>query len=179
MTLTGVIQVIGTVESYYQGKPLIEVETVGSNTAGALEENTPLANTSTDLGMYLAKAGLYFGPEFFDLYTFVGQAGAEGKITVQNMENTKTTTISFFNCGNSNDTNCQQLATTFKSSATNISTNAHGDTFYRLEDNTRFFQNNNWRGYFIHEADAQEVEKLKNLITIASPSVIASAVSQH
>lgn len=131
------------------------------------------------MGIYISKAGLYFSPSFLENYTFLGNPGENSQIQIQNLENNKITTIAFFNCSNSGDTNCQQLTQTFKANAVKTSTSINGDTFYTLENGSHFFQNNNRRGYFIHDADAQEVDKLKNLITLATPNLIAKAVSQH
>ena len=177
--LTGTVQIIGKIEAFYQGKPLVEVETIGTQTTQNLEQN-PVPNTTvTSKGLYIAKAGLYFWSEFLENYTFVGNPGDNDQIQIQNLENNKITTISFFNCNNKGDTNCQQLTQTFKTTAVRTSTSINGDTFYTLENGSYFFQNNNWRGYFIHDADAQEVDKIKNLITLVTPNLIARAVSQH
>lgn len=48
-----------------------------------------------------------------------------------------------------------------------------------METGSWFFQNNNWRGYFIHDAENVEVEQLKNLISLASPQLISGIVAQH
>ena len=54
------MQIIGKIEAFYQGKPLVEVETLGTHTTQDLEKN-PLPNTTvTSKGLYIAKAGLYF-----------------------------------------------------------------------------------------------------------------------
>ena len=178
-TLTWTVQIIGTIESFYQGKPLVEVENIGTQTAQDLEQTALPSQNTTTMGLYISKAGLYFGAEFFEHYTFLGTPGENNQIQIQNLENNKTTTIAFFNCSNNWDTNCQQLTQTFKTNAIRTTTSINGDTFYTLENWSHFFQNNNWRGYFIHDADAQEVEKIKNLFTLASPNLISKAVSQH
>jgi hypothetical protein len=54
------VQIIGKIEAFYQGKPLVEVETIGTQTTQNLEQN-PVPNTTvTSKGLYIAKAGLYF-----------------------------------------------------------------------------------------------------------------------
>lgn len=59
-------------------------------------------------------------------------------------------------------------------------TTLNGDTFYKLpEEKTRFFQNGNRRGYFINNAEDEEVEKLKNLIIIANAELIKNVVNQY
>lgn len=54
------MQIIGKIEAFYQGKPLVEVETIGTQTTQNLEQN-PVPNTTvTSKGLYISKAGLYF-----------------------------------------------------------------------------------------------------------------------
>lgn len=50
--------------------------------------------------MYFAEAGLYFGSDFFEKYTFVGTPGANGEFVVQNLDSNKITKINYFVCSN-------------------------------------------------------------------------------
>lgn len=180
--LSWVFQIIGTIESFYQNLPLIEVDTIGTQTTS---EN-PLASgdVQTDEpinpGVYIAKAGIGFPAEFFENYAFVGEAGNQWKISIKNLDNEKITEITFFNCTTQGDSNCKELTRTFNDTATKKVTTLNWDTFYRLpEVKSRYFQNGNWRGYFINDADDEEVEKIKNLITLTNPEWIKQVVSLY
>lgn len=173
------MQIVGTITALYQERPLIEVEVIGSQTAKELEQKELTSELIHPSGMYFAQAGLYFQPEFFEKYTFVGTPGENGEFIFQNLDTNTLTKLNFFTCTNLGDTNCQQLVSTFKGTAIKTSTNLDGDVFYTLETGSRFFQNNNWRGYFIHDAQSADVEQIKNLISLASPTLVARVVSQQ
>lgn len=180
--LSGVFQIIGTIESIYKGTPLVEVETIGTQTteltphSATTEEQEPLSNP----GIYINNAGLYFDQNFFENFAFVGQAGANNSIEIKNLENEKITKIEYFTCTQTWETNCKELTRVFKDTSAATSTNSYGDTFYKLSEvQTWYFQNNNRWGYFINNADDTEVEKIKNLITIASPEYIKSLITLY
>lgn len=103
-----------------------------------------------------------------------------GKISIKNLDNEKITVIEYFNCSNQGDTNCKELTRTFKNTASRTSTTLNGDTFYKLpEVQSWYFQNGTQQGYFINNADDEEVEQIKNLIIITSPEWIKNIVNQY
>ena len=113
---------------------------------------------------------LWFPIDFNDNYTFVGEAWENNSISIKNFENEKITKIDFFNCSDSWDTNCKQLTKTFDANATKKITTLNGDIYYKLPDvKSWYFQNWNWRGYFINDADDEEVEKLTILYMWSIP----------
>lgn len=175
-----VFLVEGTVVSLYENLPLVEVSTI---TATNQPETASWENSLEDLnngGVYLSQAGIGFPWEFFDQYAFVWEAGANGEISIKNLDNEKITKISYFLCTNQGDTNCKALRRTFESTAAKKSTTLNGDTFFKLpEVQSWYFQNGTWRGYFINNADDEEVEKIKNLISITSPEWIKETVNQY
>lgn len=180
--LTWIIQIIGTIEAFYKSKPIIEVTNIGTQTTEQITQNTTGTQNqeASSPGIYIANAGIYFGQEFFDTYAFVGQAGSNNKITIKNLENEKITTISYFNCQNSGDQNCKENERVFKNSSAKEITNQDAITFYRLSEvKSRFFQNNNWRGYFINDAEDSEVESIIKLIKVSSPDRIKDFITLH
>lgn len=180
--LSGVFQILGKVESIINGIPLVEVNSIGIATTQATENASgTLQNQSVNNpGIYVAKAGLYFGQDFFDNFAFVGNAGENNNIVIKNLENGKITKINFFTCTTSGDSSCQELIKTFKNNSSKTTTNHDGTAFYRLtEVNSRFFQNNNRRGYFINDAEDSEVESIINLITLPNPDYIKQLVSLY
>lgn len=178
---SGTFQIIWIIETMYQGKALIEVDRIKSLTEDITENPTiPSTTITQNPGIHLENAGLYFGQDFFDTFVFVGQAGSNGIIEIKNLENEKLTKIEFFNCSETWENNCKELTRTFKETWEKATTTSNGDTFYKLaEVQTRYFQNNNRRGYFINNADDQEVEKIKNLITITNPEYIKQLVTLY
>lgn len=181
-TLSGIFQIVGNVESFYQGLPLIEVSAIGTQTTteNLLGSGNETPQETNNPGVYLAKAGLGFPAEFFDSYAFVGEAGTNGEIRLKNLDNEKITTIKFFNCTDSGDTNCKQLTRTFNDTAAKKVTTLNGDTFFKLpEINSRYFQNGNWRGYFINDAEESEVENIKNQILIPNTEIIKDIVTRY
>lgn len=181
-SLSGVFQIWGSIESMYEGLPLVEVSTIGTQTTSEQNqlsgEVVPVENLNP--GVYVAKAGLGFPAAFFDQYAFVGDAEKQGTISLKNLDNEKVTTISYFSCTTHGDNNCKELTRTFSNTAVKTITTLNGDSFYKLpEVKSWYFQNNTWRGYFINDADDEEVEKIKNLITLANPELIKQIVQQH
>ncbi len=131
-------------------------------------------------GIYVAQAGLAFPASFFDQYAFVGEPGTKGEISMKNLDNEKVTTIKYFSCENYGDNNCKELTRTFSNTAVKAVTTLNGDSFYKLpEVQSWYFQNGNWRGYFINDSADEEVEKIKNLITIANSELIKEIVNQY
>ncbi len=180
--LSGVFQVVGTVESFYQGLPLVEVSAIGTQTTSEnpLGSGDDLSQESNNPGIYISKAGLGFPAEFFDNYAFVGEAGNNGEISLKNLDNEKITKIKFFNCTDSGDNNCKQLTKTFGETAAKKVTTLNGDTFFKLpEVKSWYFQNGNWRGYFINDAEESEVENIKNQILIPNAEIIKDIVSRY
>ena len=180
--LSGVFQIVGTVESFYQGLPLVEVSAIGTQTTSEnpLGSGDDLSQESNNPGIYISKAGLGFPAEFFDNYAFVGEAGNNGEISLKNLDNEKITKIKFFNCTDSGDNNCKQLTKTFGETAAKKVTTLNGDTFFKLpEVNSRYFQNGNWRGYFINDAEESEVENIKNQILIPNAEIIKDIVNRY
>lgn len=177
---SGVFVIQGTIVSLYEDLPLVEVSNI---TATNQPETASWENTLEALnngGVYISQAGIGFPWEFFDQYAFVGEAGANGEISIKNLDNEKITKISYFSCSNQGDTNCKSLTRTFESTAAKKSTTLNGDTFFKLpEVQSWYFQNGTWRGYFINNADDEEVEKIKNLITITNPEWIKETVNQY
>lgn len=56
----------------------------------------------------------------------------------------------------------------------------NGDTFFKLpEVKSWYFQNGNWRGYFINDAEESEVERIKNQILIPNAEIIKDIVSRY
>ncbi|MBB1578669.1 MAG: hypothetical protein HG424_001660, partial [candidate division SR1 bacterium] len=180
---SGEFQVLGTLEAIYKNTPLVEVTgivPIASQNQQASTGQQEVQEEVKNPGIYVANAGLYFGQEFFDSFVFVGQAGENGKIEVKNLENDKVTKIEFFTCTNGGDTNCKELTRTFKDTSAQVSTTSNGDTFYKLgEVKTWYFQNGDTIGYFINNADDEEVLKIKNLITIVSPEYVKQLVNLY
>lgn len=59
-------------------------------------------------------------------------------------------------------------------------TTLNGDTFFKLpEINSWYFQNGNWRGYFINDAEEAEVESIRNQILIPNAGIIKDIVSRY
>lgn len=171
----------GTIESIYNGKPLVEVSSITTTSqewtseweAVSVEDNTPQ-------GTYISKAWLGFSQEFFDNFALVWDNYDNGSITVKNLDNNETTTISYFTCTDAWDTNCKQLTKTFESNAIKKITTINWDTFYKLPDvKSWYFQNNNRRGYFINNANDEEVEKLKDYIIIPNLESISKIVNRY
>jgi len=171
----------GTIESIYNGKPLVEVSSITTTSqewnneweAVSIEDNTPQ-------GIYIAKAWLGFSQEFFDNFALVWDNHDNGSITVKNLDNNETTTINYFTCTDAWDTNCKQLTKTFESNAIKKITTINWDTFYKLPDvKSWYFQNNNRRGYFINNANDEEVEKLKDYIIIPNLESISKIVNRY
>lgn len=180
--LSWVFQIIGTVESFYQGLPLVEVSAIGTQTTteNSLGSWSELPQESTNPGVYVSKAGLGFPAEFFDNYAFVGEAWTNGEISVKNLDNEKVTKIKFFSCTDSWDNNCKELTRTFGDTAAKKVTTLNGDTFFKLpEINSWYFQNGNWRGYFINDAEEAEVESIRNQILIPNAEIIKDIVSRY
>lgn len=180
--LSGVFQIIGTLESFYQWLPLVEVSAIGTQTTSenAQGSGNDLSQESNNPGVYISKAGLGFPLEFFDTYAFVGEAGNNEEISLKNLDNEKVTKIKFFNCTDFWDNNCKQLTRTFNDTAEKKVTTLNGDTFFKLpEVKSWYFQNGNWRGYFINDAEESEVERIKNQILIPNAEIIKDIVSRY
>ena len=181
--MTGdIFKIEGTIEAIYQGQALVEVKTIEKNNSSKSETDSPSENSeeTTNPGVYLNQAGIWFPSNFFDQYAFVGEAGENSKISIKNLDNEKITTINYFTCTSQGDTNCKELIRTFEGLSAKKVTTLNGDTFYKLpEEKTRFFQNGNRRGYFINNAEDEEVEKIKNLIIIANAELIKNVVNQY
>lgn len=180
--LSRVFQIVGTVESFYQGLPLVEVSAIGTQTTSEnpLGSGDDLFQESNNPGIYISKAGLGFPAEFFDNYAFVGEAGNNGEISLKNLDNEKISKIKFFTCSDFWDNNCKQLTKTFDTTAEKKVTTLNGDTFFKLpEVKSWYFQNGNWRGYFINDAEESEVENIKNQILIPNAEIIKDIVSRY
>ena len=169
-----------TIESLLNWKPLVEVSLVTNKTqesnqwwdATPVEDNTPQ-------WIYVSEAGVGLTAEFFDNYALVDEQN-KWNITVKNLDNNETTTISYFTCTDAWDTNCKQLTKTFESNAVKKITTINWDTFYKLPDvQSWYFQNNNRRGYFINNASDAEVEKLKDFIIIPNDEIIKNIVTRY
>lgn len=175
------LHIIWTVESYYQELPLVEVHNMGTQISwdNDEEENT-LGEDAENPWIYVEQMGIGFPAEFFDQYAFVGEPGKNEEISIKNLDTEKITTIKSFECTNYGENNCKELTRTFENSANKKVTTLNGDTFYKLaEIQSRYFQNGEWRGYFINDADDEEVEKIKNLIIIANPNLIKDVVNRY
>lgn len=179
-SVSGTFLVQGTIAALYQDLPLVEVSSI---TMTNMPETISGENTLEELnniGVYIPQAWIGFPSEFFDQYAFVGEAGMNGEISIKNLDNEKITKISYFPCTNQGDSNCKEMARTFWNTASKKITTLNGDTFYRLSEvQSWYFQNGTWRGYFINNADDEEVEKIKNLIVITSPEWIKETVQQY
>lgn len=176
---SGTFLIQGTIVSLYQDLPLVEVSSVTTISSENMSGDNNIAEEISDW-TYIAQAGIGFPAEFFDHYTFINEAWSMGKISIKNLDNEKITTIEYFNCSNQWDTNCKELNRTFKNTASKTSTNLNGDIFYKLpEVQSWYFQNGTQQGYFINNADDEEVEKIKNQMIITSPEWIKSTVNQY
>lgn len=170
----------GTIESIYNWKPLVEVNLVTTLNQEWSNWDTPSIEDKTPQGIYITKAWLGFTQEFFDNFALVWDNHDNGSITVKNLDNNETTTISYFTCTDAWDTNCKQLTKTFESNAIKKITTINGDTFYKLpEVKSWYFQNNNRRGYFINNANDEEVEKIKDFIIIPNLDSIKQIVNRY
>ena len=168
-----------TIESIYSGYPLVEVKRIQSNFTDENQENIILSDEWTPR-IFVENAMLWFPIDFNDNYTFVGEAWENNSISIKNFENEKITKIDFFNCSDSWDTNCKQLTKTFDANATKKITTLNGDIYYKLPDvKSWYFQNWNWRGYFINDADDEEVEKLTDYIIIPNTEIIKDIVTRY
>ena len=169
----------GTVESLYWGYPLVEVIRIESTTVNE-EGNVEILVDEGTPWIFVANAWIGFPVDFYDNYAFVWEAWENGTISVKNLDNEKITTINFFNCTDAWDTNCKQLTRTFESNASKKITTLNWDIYYKLPDvKSWYFQNGNWRGYFINDADDEEVEKLKDFIIIPNSEIIKDIVTRY
>lgn len=178
--LSGVFQIYGKIEAFQNNLPLVEVSTIWDLLTSETSQKT-WENISQEIlpGAYVADAGIYFTPAFFDSYTFVWEPG-NNKITVKNLENEKQTTIDFFHCTNQGNTDCNQLLKTFESNADQTVISNQGTKFIKLvEVNSRYFQNEDRWGYFINDADAEEIKQIKDLIVLPNKEMIKDIVNQY
>lgn len=182
-TYSGVLQIIGTLETIYQNLPLVEVEAIGTEVAdlngenGSWESHVSKEDSSI---IYIKNIGLWFGSDFFEEYAFVGEAWQNWEITVKNLDTNISTTITSFACTKSWDTNCKELTRTFNATAVKKINTAHGNTFYKLpEIKSWYFQNGERWGYFINDSEDAEVEALSELIVIPNKDFIANLVNTY
>lgn len=168
-----------TIESLYNWKPLVEVHTITSKTSNTENWETEEVIEDTPQWTYISHAWLWFSQEFYDNYAFVWDDN-KGNISIKNLDNNEITTINYFACTDAWDTNCKQLSKTFESNAEKKITTINWDTFYKLpEVKSWYFQNNNWRGYFINNASDEEVEKIKDYIIIPNLNSIKDIVNRY
>ena len=166
------------IESMYGWYPLVEVKRIQSISETG-EETTILADEGTPR-IFVAEAALWFPVDFNDNYTFIWEAWENWTISIKNLDNEKVTNINFFACTDAGDTNCKQLTKTFDSNATKKITTLNGDIYYKLPDvKSWYFQNGNWWGYFINDADDEEVEALKDYIIIPNSEIIKDIVTRY
>ncbi len=172
--------IVWTIESLYNWKPLVEVSSIINNSQDETEwwEETNIED-NTPQGTYIPEAWIGLTSEFFDNYALVDKQN-NWNIIVKNLDNNETTTINYFKCTDAGDTNCKQLTKTFENNAVKKITTINWDTFYKLPDvKSRYFQNNNRRGYFINNASDEEVEKIKDYIIIPNEEIIKGIVNRY
>ena len=176
--LSGTFTIKWTIESLYNWKPLVEVSSYITPTTSENWESIEVVD-NTPQWTYITHAWLWFSQAFYDNYAFVGDDN-KGNISIKNLDNNEVTTINYFACTDAWDTNCKQLSKTFEANAEKKITTINWDTFYKLpEVKSWYFQNNNWRGYFINNASDEEVEKIKDYIIIPNPNSIKDIVNRY
>lgn len=132
--------------------PIIEVDTILGKQK--TEETTP----SDTQGIYVPQAGVFFPSVFLEKYEIVNKQKV-WEIKFKNKQSGQELSFSYFLCKKW-DTNkdCAKLNTTF-AQISEKSFVAKGETsFYKLQEvTTRFFSQNEHRGYFISNVPEQEV----------------------
>lgn len=177
--LSGLVQIMGRVETFHNNYPLIEVTMIWGDALSDIETDLESRNEGILPGTYVQQAGIYFPPQFFDSYTFVGDNSGE-KMLIKNLENDKETRIDFFQCTDQGNTNCKQLLKTFEGNTERTIINTQGISFRKLtEVNSRFFHNENRWGYFINDADFVELDKIKDLIVLPDQEYLKNLVNLY
>ncbi len=125
------------------------------------------------LWFYYPKAGIYFKDNFFDSYKIVS-TGIDNKFVIQSLDSNESLILDYFVC-KAWDANhdCKQLSSTFSQSNEKKFTTQYWTTFYKLSEVTSwFFVNQNFFGYFIHNAKEQDVIAISDLIILPTKEYI-------
>jgi len=149
---------------------IVEVTSIDGEKVVVEEEEEDL--TAVNSGKYIKNAWLYLSAEFFDYY--VAEDDNIWSITIKNKSNEETMVISYFKCQSSvNDKDCAKLQKNFSQIAEKTFDNINGITFYKLSEiNSRYFNNNMYRWYFVNDAIENEVTKLWQYMNLPNKNFI-------
>lgn len=176
---SGTILVDGFIDTEHQGLFIIDVTQI----IDQIDENLVDDNIETwnmvPSGQYLPEMGLYLPPSFFEEYSII--ATGKDNLKIKSLNNNQDITIDYFSCKKwNNNTDCNQLSTTFKNSSEKVFTTKHWTVFYKLSEiKSWFFANQELFGYFINDVDEQEIVKLYQYLVVPTNDYIKNIVEPN
>jgi len=170
----GIIKIKWKVSSIFNDMYILDViDLDGEKKEEEAEEEDLFASNS---GEYIEAAGLFFSEDLLKKYDIINRSADE--IHLQNKENSKKATISYFTCQSSNPSkNCKQLEINIWWSAEKNFATAYGLIFYKMpETANRYFHNGDMRWYFMPDTEEAEVTQIAKYLVVPNKQFVENKV---
>lgn len=184
----GWASVRGTIEEYYDGMYILEVESAAEALGVGILNTGDLLSWDIDSGdvvdvsldpseLYFAEAGLLF--DVTDSWSYKASLAGDDSIQLSPVTSTDPTLmIDYFKCDAKDpNRNCAALSKQFSQSAEYTVTSANGDLYYKLPEIDRWFVSNpGLFGYFVNGAKVDKIEWLIRYIVLPNRNYVADKV---
>jgi len=163
------VTIRGTIDKLQWDIYILEVDIIdGQKIKEEPVEDLLVANS----GKYISQAGIYFAADFFDYYSIENET--LDNITIKNKANNQLLILEYFQCKAwAWDKDCSKLKKTFASISEKTFDTLNGMTFYKLSEiNSRYFDNQPHRGYFLNDAVENEVTLLWKYLKFPNKTLV-------